>query len=321
MVLGKLKISKGSVVERHNSLNDQFRGLLRLTRWNEHVAFVIPLTLLGSLLAVYLNKISLDWRLFAIIAANIIAVSCGFMINDIEDAPDDARDPDRAARNPIASGEVPVSMGYRTYYILTAFALFLYFLSGIIILLISLIMMVLSHLYSWRPVRLKALPIVDILSHSVLLGGFLAISGYLAYSGNPGKAWWVIASATFGSVYGQFYNQLRDYDMDKAAGLYNTAIMLGPANTKRIMYVTICMAVFCLIVAIVAQVFPVGLIIATIFGFFISSRYRGKAGVDMRGGQAVEASGAQQIRGLIVFNCIILCWFFYVLAGQMLAVV
>ena len=321
MGLCKLTINKGSVVERQNLLNDQFRGLLRLTRWNEHVAFVIPLTLLGSLLAVYLNKVSLDWRLFAIIGANIIAVSCGFMINYIEDAPDDALDPDRAARNPIASGEVTLRTGYRTYYLLTVFALFLYFLSGIIILFISLIMMVLSHLYSWRPVRLKALPVVDILSHSLLLGGFLAISGYLVYSGSPGKAWWVIASATFGSVYGQFYNQLRDYNMDKAAGLFNTAIMLGPKNTKRIMYVTICMAVFCLIVAIVVQTFPIGLIIATVFGFVISARYKGQAGVDMRGGQAVEPSGAQQIRGLILFNCIILCWFFYVLAGQMFAVV
>ena len=170
-------------MERQHSLNGQLKGLLKLTRWDEHIAFVIPLTLLGSLLAVHLNGLSLDWRIVVVIMANIIAVSCGFMINDIEDAPDDARDPDRAARNPIASGEVTERTGYSAYYALTVVALILYLLSGIVILLISLIMLLLSHLYSWRPIRLKAMPVVDILSHSVLLGGFLILAGFLTYFG------------------------------------------------------------------------------------------------------------------------------------------
>lgn len=306
--------NKDSIVERHNIL----RGLIRLTRWNEHVVFVIPLTLLGALLAVYLNDLSLDWHLFALLAANVIAVTCGFMINDIEDAPDDARDPERAARNPIASGEVPTNIGYAVYYLLTGVALILYFLSGIIILLISLVMMVLSHLYSWRPVRLKALPVVDLLSHSVLLGGFLILSGYLMYATTPGKAWWVIASATFGSIYGQFYNQLRDFETDKAAGLLNTAILLGETRTRGVMYVTIGIAIICLVIAILSQVFPIGLIIAAVIGFFVSARYRGRT--DMRGSPAVEASGAMQIRGLILLNFIIFSWFVYVLASQMFTV-
>ncbi len=306
-------------MERQHSLNGQLKGLLKLTRWDEHIAFVIPLTLLGSLLAVHLNGLSLDWRIVVVIMANIIAVSCGFMINDIEDAPDDARDPDRAARNPIASGEVTERTGYSAYYALTVVALILYLLSGIVILLISLIMLLLSHLYSWRPIRLKAMPVVDILSHSVLLGGFLILAGFLTYFGTLGTAWWVVASATFGSVYGQFYNQLRDYEMDKEAGLFNTTIMLGPKRTTRVMYFTIAMAVLCLVGAIIARVFPIGLIIAVIFGFLISAQYRGQ--VDMRGGQAVDVSGAQQIRGLIVFNCIVFCWFIYEVANQMITVI
>ena len=107
--------------------------------------------------------------------------------------------------------------------------------------------------------------------------------------------------------------------MDKEAGLFNTTIMLGPKRTTRVMYFTIAMAVLCLVGAIIARVFPIGLIIAVIFGFLISAQYRGQ--VDMRGGQAVDVSGAQQIRGLIVFNCIVFCWFIYEVANQMITVI
>ena len=86
------------------SVRSQIKGLIRLTRWKEYVPFVIPLTILGALLAARPNNILLDWRLIVVTAANILAVAYAFMINDIEDAPDDARDPDRAARNPINDG-------------------------------------------------------------------------------------------------------------------------------------------------------------------------------------------------------------------------
>src|SRR5690606_41448835 len=50
----------------------------------------------------------LDLRLVAVTAANILAVAYAFMINDIEDAPDDALDPARAAKNPITSGRLGI---------------------------------------------------------------------------------------------------------------------------------------------------------------------------------------------------------------------
>ena len=58
----------------------------------------MPLTVLGALLAARPHDTLLDWRLAVVTLANILAVAYAFMINDIEDAPDDARDPDRAAR-------------------------------------------------------------------------------------------------------------------------------------------------------------------------------------------------------------------------------
>ncbi|NJO84468.1 MAG: hypothetical protein HC828_17980, partial [Blastochloris sp.] len=78
------------------TLREQVHGLIQLTRWKEYVPFVIPLTILGALLASRPYDTALDWRLAVVTLANILAVAYAFMINDIEDAPDDARDPDRA---------------------------------------------------------------------------------------------------------------------------------------------------------------------------------------------------------------------------------
>lgn len=295
---------------------NQIRGIIRLTRWKEYVPFVIPLTVLGALLAARPHGLLLDWRLVAVTAANILAVAYAFMINDIEDAPDDALDPHRAARNPVSSGEVAVRLGYSACRMVAAATLCLYALGGLSVFLIGLGTLLLSHMYSWRPVRLKAWPVTDIVSHSLMLSGLLLLAGYFTYHHDPGIVWFVAAGATLFSVYGQLYNQLRDYQADKAAGLYNTAIVLGERNTRRVMYLSIGLAVVCLLVAIYRDVFPLGLGVALLVSIWISSKF--KSTVDMRGGKAVDVSGSMQIRGLIVVNLTIAAWLMWAVADQWL---
>mgnify|MGYP000207778028 CR=1 FL=1 len=290
------------------------RGIIRLTRWKEFVPFVVPLTALGGLLAARPHGLLLDWRLAAVIAANILAVAYAFMINDIEDAPDDARDPDRAARNPVTSGNVGVRMGYAACRLVAGVTLIFYAIGGLSVFGVGVATLLLSHLYSWRPVRLKAWPVTDIISHSLMLSGLLLLAGYFVYDGNPGIVWFVAASATLFSVYGQLYNQLRDYDMDKAAGLYNTAIVLGEQNTRRLMYLSIGISAACMLYAISQKAFPIGLAVALIASTVISIPF--KSSVDMRGGEAVDISGTLQIQGLIVMNLTIAAWLMWVLVEQ-----
>jgi 4-hydroxybenzoate polyprenyltransferase len=296
------------------TLRQQLRGLIRLTRWKEYVPFVIPLTILGALLAVQHNGILLDWRLAAVTAANILAVAYAFMINDIEDAPDDARDPDRAARNPVTSGEIGLRVGYTACRVVAAVTLILYAFGGLSVLGIGVVTLLLSHLYSWRPVRLKAWPVTDIVSHSLMLSGLLLLAGYFIYHAAPGIVWFVAAGVTLFSVYGQLYNQLRDYDMDKAAGLKNTAILLGEAYTRRAMYLTIGLAGVCILAAIVQNAFPLWLGLAALVGVAVSMLY--KSETDMRGTKTVDASGAMQMQGIIVFNVIASVWLAWVVVNQ-----
>ncbi|HEX2907266.1 MAG TPA: UbiA family prenyltransferase, partial [Phototrophicaceae bacterium] len=292
----------------------QLRGLVRLTRWKEYVPFVIPLTVLGALLATRPNNILLDWRLVAVTAANILAVAYAFMINDIEDAPDDARDPARAARNPITTGEIGVRIGYNACRVVAAATLILYAMGGLWAFGIGGLTLLLSHFYSWRPVRLKAWPVTDIISHSLMLSGLLLLAGYFTYHTQPGIVWLVAASVTLISVYGQLYNQLRDFEMDKAAGLNNTAIVLGENNARRAMYVTVALAAVCLLAAIVLGVFPLWLGLVLAGSALVSMMFRPQT--DMRGGEAVEISGGLQIQGLLIANLTIAVWLVAALASQ-----
>jgi 4-hydroxybenzoate polyprenyltransferase len=296
---------------------DQLRGLIQLTRWKEYVPFVVPLTLVGALMAARPNGILLDWRLVAVMLANILVVAYAFMINDIEDAPDDARDPARAVRNPVSTGRIPASIGYTACRVVAVVTLILYALGGGWVLIIGIATLLLSHLYSWRPVRLKAWPVTDILSHSLMLSGLLLLAGYFTYHDSPGIVWFVAAAVTLASVYGQLYNQLRDYDMDKAAKLNNTAIILGEANTRRVMYLTIGLAICCLLAAIVQGVFPLWLGVVLLISVPVSMfLYRPRT--DMRGGVAVEASGMVQVQVLISLNVVIAAWLIEAIIRQVL---
>jgi 4-hydroxybenzoate polyprenyltransferase len=301
---------------KQTPLRTQIRGLIRLSRWQEYVAFVIPLTILGALLATRPNDIALDWRLIVVTLANILAVAYAFMINDIEDAPDDARDPARAARNPITTGEIGVRIGYTACRIVAAVTLILYALGGVWALSIGIATLLLSHLYSWRPVRLKAWPVTDVVSHSLMLSGLLLLAGYFTYHTAPGIVWFVAASVTLVSVYGQLYNQLRDYEMDKAAGLYNTAIVLGEHNTRRVMYLSIALAGVCLLAAIVQGAFPLWLGLVLLLSVPVSMFFRSQT--DMRGGIAVDVSGSLQMQSLVIVNLTVAVWLISVVATQII---
>jgi 4-hydroxybenzoate polyprenyltransferase len=298
------------------TVRSQIEGLVKLTRWKEYVPFVIPLTILGALLAAQNNSTALDWRLIAVTLANILAVAYAFMINDIEDAPDDARDPERAARNPITMGEIGIRFGYAACRLVAAATLLLYAFGGTWVLVIGIVTLLLSHLYSWRPVRLKAWPVTDVVSHSLMLSGLLLLAGYYIYHDAPGIVWFVALGVTLISVYGQLYNQLRDFDMDKAAGLHNTAIILGEIQTKWLMYFSLALAALCFLAAIFRGAFPLWLGLVVLISIPISMFFRSQT--DMRGGAAVDASGAVQVQALVILNMIMFSWLGQVVVSQVL---
>ena len=156
------------------------KGLIKLTRFNEYVYFVVITTFLGVSAA----NGSSDWRLLILLPANWLAVGFAFMINDIEDAPDDALSIKKINRNPISSGLItPKTARILTFSVSILSAVLFSFL-GLWPFLFGLISLLLSYLYSYRGVRLKTIAFFDILAHSLMLAGLQYLCGYDNQSGH-----------------------------------------------------------------------------------------------------------------------------------------
>ena len=278
---------------------------IRLSRWREHVPFTIPLTMAGGLLAIEAVQITVDWRLFAVLAANILSMSFAFMINDIEDAPDDALNPAKKRHNVISSGALSRRQGQIIAGLAFAAALLFYGISGGRTFIVGGLALGLCYLYSARPFRLKARPVTDVLSHALMLSGLLTAAGFFTYHNEPRQAWLVMLAATLFSAYGQFYNQIDDYDVDKAAGLKNTVVLLGKRPTLALGYASLAGALFCMAAAIAQGLFPAWLGSVLIIGIIACALFPWE--LDMRGNPA-SAGGGVQRPALLIANLLALAW-------------
>ncbi len=287
--------------------------IIQLSRWQEFVPFTTILTWLGGLTAHRVYGATLDWKLWVALVANLSAMAYAFMINEIEDAPDDARDPNRGLENPIAAGELDAATAWIAA--LTAFALSFvgYALLGTMPFIIGLITLGLAHLYSWRKVRLKARPLIDIISHALFLSTLLYLAPFYVYADNLGKLW-ILAVGTFLiSANGQLYNQERDFEADRAAGLHNTASVLGKRFTGYLATGTVIGFAACIIISALLDVFPLWLalppIISTPIVFFLLRGQR----TDMRGNETEDPLAQAQWQLLIIANITLIVWLIVVL--------
>ncbi len=281
-------------------------GVARLTRAKEHLLFTVTLTLMGANLAVAGQPARLDARLVTVLGANVLAVTFAFMINDVEDAGDDAADPARAARNAIARGDLSRRAGWLAALAAGALALGLYALTPPLAFGTGALTLILALLYSWRPVRLKAIPALDVIAHVLMLSALLFLAGFFVYDPAPGPAWWAAAGVALVSAYGQLYNQLRDFEPDRAAGLHNSAALLGRAWTRRLMYVALALAAGCLAVTVARGLWPLWLALVPVALAPVVAWRR--SGTDMRGTAAVDASGRYQGRCMLVAALTMIAW-------------
>lgn len=280
-------------------------AIKKLSRWRQHVPYTLPLVIAGALLAVNQSDALPDWRLIAVTIANVLAMTFAFMINDVVDAPDDALDPIKTKSNIISQGILSTGEANIISGVIFLLSAVLFYFGGLFSFIAGLSTLILSYLYSVPPARLKARPIVDVLSHVLMLSALLMLSGYLIYDTSLSSAWWVILAVTFASAYGQFYNQVDDFETDKLAGLNNTAMLLGKRNTTIAMTLSAIMTVLCFIIAIILGVFPLWLGYVLVAIVFTLALFRWD--IDMRGNET-DASGMIQQPVLISANIVVFIW-------------
>lgn len=215
-------------------MRDQVDAVWRLTRFREYAAFVVVTTLLGAAA----GHGSLGLPLVVVLLANWLSVGFAFMINDVEDAPDDALSHEKALRNPVASGHLSARVARLLCLAVALIAVILYATLGRGPLLAGTACLILAFFYSSRSIRLKATPIADLACHALILAGLQFITAYLTFDGGATPRWASpLALVLAISVYGQLFNELRDFDVDVQAGVTHTAAFLGRRRAHSLMMV------------------------------------------------------------------------------------
>lgn len=208
---------------------NKIKGIIALSRILEVFDFTLALTLLGVLF----SQGWLGTRLIAVLFANFLAMTYAFMINDVEDAEEDSQNPKKKKRNPLCNGSLTRQEGLLVSNITLVISFLLYLYIAIqtgftLVLILGIITLAVSFLYSWRKVRLKAIPIVDVITHMFMLSGSIFLTSYYSYSPTLTTIPLIaFVSMILISAYGQLENEVRDFDTDKKTGIKTFATIVG----------------------------------------------------------------------------------------------
>jgi 4-hydroxybenzoate polyprenyltransferase len=262
-------------------------GLWRLSRFKDYAGSVVFTTGLGIAAA----GGTFSWRLVLVLVANLLAVGFAFMYNDLEDAVDDARDPAKAERNPVTAGLISRGTAGVASFAVAALALLLYAPLGWTVTALGGLCVALGFLYSYRPWRLKGVAVADVVSHALMLSSLQLLCGYLAFADALNSAYIApLVSMTAASAYGQLFNQYRDFASDRAAGLRNTAALLGERALQILMQSLLTLAVaagaYALVVQQIAPLWVFGFGLALLLIAVIPGVVRGVLRGDLHGAHA-----------------------------------
>lgn len=291
------------------------RGLIKLVRYREHVPFVF----LTSLVGVKLADAPLDWRLPVVLAANFMTVCFAFMVNDIEDAELDAQHPGKRLRNPVSSGELARALAHTAAGAVAILTMVLGVVLGGWALMLVLAGLVLGWAYSWQALRLKAMPVADLIAHTLMLAGIQFMVGYFTYAKGSWSIWPVLAAFMLFSAYGELYNELHDLDTDRAGGLRTTAVVLGRTMTQALMYAFLAGSIVLVLLSIWERLVPLVVVAIPVLVLLVVLLRRPMR--DARGQVSLDLSGSLQVPALVSINATVIGWVVLGYAGRWLALV
>jgi len=236
-------------------LKRKIHGLARLARYREYLFFVIVTTSLGAMSA---NGF-FGWRLGVVLVANWLAVAFAFMFNDLEDAAEDALNPAKVNRNPVSCRVISPRAARIASAFVALLACLTYALLGFWPFVLGSVCILLGFTYSWRRIRLKTIPFLDMASHCLMLAGLQFLTAYFTFEPTPLERWlppflFIVAV----SLYGELFNELRDMEEDVKAGITDTATLLGRRPAYWLMMSLLAVGVIsALYTVLVEQLIPV----------------------------------------------------------------
>ena len=160
-------------------------GLIRLTRFDEYGYFVVITTLLGIAAA----RGVFNARLVVALLANWLAVSFAYMVNDIEDAPDDAFSIKNCHRNPVSNGMISPKTAKIATMIVALLAAGFYAFLGWWPFILGVTSLLLGIMYSLKTIRLKTMAMISLISRGLMLAGLPFLCGYFAFTSTLNRIW------------------------------------------------------------------------------------------------------------------------------------
>lgn len=229
-------------------------GFYKLTRVRTIMDFYPFLVIFGILSTrTYINLLSI------VVSVSILLLLIGsFIINDIEDSEDDAKDPKKVNRNPISAGIISKKEGYLFYIATNVVALLPLLFINNQIFLVGTLAAIIGYVYSCLPLRLKSRPIVDILSHGFFLAGVQVIMyALLPDNLTDSRTLIIFVGLYLFSMGGDLYNEVRDWKVDREVGLKNSASFLGFNLARYVSYLFYIVGVLLITIASILIVFKI----------------------------------------------------------------
>ena len=206
--------------------------IIRFTRINDyiHILFLIfPLIFLIS--PAYI----LSHRTIIVFFANLCLTAFGYMFNDAEDAEDDYHDLEKRMRNPISSGHISRGQSYFFSFFILAAGVLPLLLVNTSVFILGVVFGLVGFLYSWRPLRLKSKPYLDLISHMIFLGFLQFLITYLAFRPLDLSVVPFLMIVIPFSMMNEIIHELKDYEIDESTNITNTVQRLERLDIRKLL--------------------------------------------------------------------------------------
>lgn len=171
---------------------------------------------------------------FIITVAFYLAFS--FSINNCFDANCDALQKEKLVNNPVARGSISFKESLILSLCMAVAGLLLAYLWFRSCFLPYFSLVLLAGTYSAPPLRLKSIPLVDLISHGLFFGALLYFYGHIVASGNLSYEAILIGMLIF--IYSatlELRNHIEDIQTDLSSGTRTTACWLGYEKSRRLL--------------------------------------------------------------------------------------
>ena len=208
------------------------RVLARLTRIR---AYLLTLFSIIALIFLISPQNLFSTKTVIVFFANLFLTAFVYAFNDVEDAADDYNILEKRKRNSVANGDLSGTQGYVISFLLLLIGLSLLVIISPLVFFFGLVLALVGFFYSWKPVRFKSIPFIDLISHVICLGGLQFFITYLTFrSFDLFVIPFLMIILPF-SLMVEILYELRDFNVDKNTNIRNTIQRLGKFDIKKLL--------------------------------------------------------------------------------------